>query len=70
MKRICVLLISSFIALTVSAQKSVTKFLGIPVDGFKSELISLRTQSARHGVRLYAQAQLRIHRNNSSHDNN
>ena len=38
MKRICVLLISSFIALTVSAQKSVTKFLGIPVDGFKSEM--------------------------------
>lgn len=38
MKRINVILLSSFIALTVSAQKSVTRFLGIPVDGFKNEM--------------------------------
>lgn len=39
MKRILSLSLMLIFALTMSAQKEVTKFLGIPVDGSKSEMI-------------------------------
>ncbi|MCQ2296101.1 MAG: hypothetical protein MJZ45_01710 [Bacteroidales bacterium] len=39
MKRIITLVLTMMIAFTVSAQKEVTKFLGIPVDGTKNEMI-------------------------------
>lgn len=39
MKRIITLVLTMMIAFTVSAQKEVTKFLGIPVDGTKSAMI-------------------------------
>lgn len=38
MKRLFLLITLTFIALGASAQKDVTKFLGIPVDGYKSEM--------------------------------
>jgi len=40
MKKIIVLFLAMCVSLSVSAQKDVTKFLGIPVDGSKSEFIS------------------------------
>lgn len=39
MKQFISALFIAFIALTASAQKDVTKFMGIPVDGTKSEMI-------------------------------
>lgn len=39
MKRIFAILSCIFVAFTILAQKDVTKFLGIPVDGSKSEMI-------------------------------
>ena len=39
MKQIVVLCIAVFIAFAATAQKNVTKFLGIPVDGTKQEMI-------------------------------
>ena len=38
MKRIIVFLLTSFMTVTLFAQKDVTTFLGIPVDGYKSEM--------------------------------
>ena len=38
MKKFVTLLFALMITCTVQAQKDVTKFLGIPVDGFKSEM--------------------------------
>ena len=38
MKRISLVFLMVFISIAMSAQKDVTKFLGIPVDGFKSDM--------------------------------
>ena len=39
MKRLVLVILSTFLAFSLSAQKSVTTFLGIPVDGSKSAMI-------------------------------
>lgn len=55
MKQIITLVLTMMIAFTVSAQKEVTKFLGIPVDGTKSAMIQKLkakgfTYNAQHDI--------------------
>ena len=41
MKKFTTMLLALMFAVTMQAQKDVTTFLGIPVDGFKSEMRNL-----------------------------